>query len=521
MPSALSTRLSSARRTVVVTAVAGCIAVPTATAQFEAPPPQVITHGSFRYEYPDAGDRFGTRLATADFDADGITDLAVGAAGDRYGSFLNAGTVAIALGDAPGLQTYFEPSQRQFWNGAPDVEAGDRFGWAIATGDFDRDGYDDLAVGAPYEDSSASDAGVVSVFYGDRDGLRWDNVQDLAQGRGGIDGSPEYYDRFGWALAAGDFNGDGYDDLAVGVPSETLSSGSYQGEGAIQVFFGSGFGLNLAGDDFVHQSEIANGGSGEDGDEFGAALAAGDFDHDGYDDLAIGVPKEDLNGVVDCGAVTVVMGGAAGLDKSRGVTLWQNGTSTLGAAESWDRFGSILATGDLNGDGFEELVVGVPDEDVDILGAAGAINLFPGSPSGLTYNGSLYLHQSSPGVPDDAETGDRFGQSVLVARLHGATYGDLLVGAPGENGTGAYQRFRSASSGLAPTSGQLHFQPGIGARESGDEFGGALAFADFDHNGYGEVAAAAPAETFNGAVATGQVDVIYTAPPQVIGSLFP
>lgn len=486
------------------------LAVP-ALAQLEAPAPQALHHGSFRYEYQDTNDRFGAALTTADFNADGYPDLAIAVPQDRYGSLLETGAVAVAPGSFQGLQPFHWPPQRQTWNGVPDVEAYDRFGRALAAGDFDRDGYADLAVGAPDENNGADQAGVVSVIYGYRDGLHWDRIQDLRQGKSGIDGSPEYYDRFGWALAVGDFNGDRYEDLAVGVPSETLDSGIH-GEGAVQVFFGGAFGLDLANDDFIHQSEIANGGTSEDGDEFGAALAAGDFDRDGFDDLVIGVPLEDYSGVTDCGSVTVVMGSAAGLNKSRGVTLWQGATAALGGVERWDRFGSVLATGDLNGDGYEEILVGVPEEDVDILANAGAINLFFGSPTGPTLTGALYLHQASPGVPDEAEAGDRFGRSVLVARDRLATYGRLLVGVPGENGTGAIQRFSAGAAGLSPTSGQLLFQPGFGTREAGDEYGAALAYGDFDHNGLGEVAAAAPAESIGSSANTGQVDVVYTIP---------
>lgn len=501
------TRLTSSTAFAVLAAV---FAVPSA-AQFDAPPSQSLHHGSFRYEYQDANDRFGTAMTTADFNADGYTDLAIAVPQDRYGSLLETGAVAVAPGSFQGLQPYSWPPQRQTWSGLPDIEAYDRFGWALAAGDFDRDGYADLAVGAPYEDNGGTNAGVVSVIYGYRDGLHWNKIQDLRQGKSGIDGSPESYDNFGWALAVGDFNGDRYDDLAVGVPSETLGS-NIHGEGAVQVFFGGAFGLDLAGDDFIHQSEIAYGGTSEDGDEFGAALAAGDFDHDGFDDLAIGVPREDSSGRIDCGSVTVVMGGAAGLDKSRGVSLWQGGTPTLGGVESWDRFGSVLAAGDLNGDGYEEIIIGVPDEDVDILVDAGAINIIPGSPTGPTFNGALYLHQASPGVPDEAEAGDRFGKSVLVARDRLATFGNLLVGIPGENGTGAYQRFSAGPAGIAPTSGQLFFQPGFTAREAGDEYGAALAYGDFDRNGSGEVAAAAPAESIGASTNTGQVDVVYTVP---------
>ncbi len=102
------------------------------------------------------------------------------------------------------------------------------------------------------------------------------------------DGEPD--DRFGEVLAAGDFDDDGCDDLAIGVPREDFDAGL--SVGAVHVLYGSELGLTGDDDDFFHQGLASINGLAEAGDRFGAALAVGDFDDDGIDDLAIGSPGE-------------------------------------------------------------------------------------------------------------------------------------------------------------------------------------------------------------------------------------
>jgi hypothetical protein len=124
-------------------------------------------------------------------------------------------------------------------------------------------------------------------------------------------------DRFGNAVVHGDFNGDGFRDLAMGVASEDIRNvpaPSIANAGALEVIYGSLYGLSATNRQFWQQ-----GGAGvvadvaEPEDAFGNALAAGDFNNDGYDDLAIGVADEDVRDVVDAGAVHVLYGSPTGL----------------------------------------------------------------------------------------------------------------------------------------------------------------------------------------------------------------
>jgi hypothetical protein len=182
-----------------------------------------------------------------------------------------------------------------------------------ALGDFNGDGRADLVVGLPEENvDGAEDAGVVEVSYGSR--ARRSSGRDrvvLHQGSKAVKGTVQEGDRFGAALAVGDFDGDGHDDLAVGVPGEDVDG--VEDAGAVVVLYGSGDGLTGEDSQFFHQDAPGVAASDEDGDGFGSALGAGHFvGDDRYDDLAIG-----REGDADGGALNILAGSEDGLSPGR------------------------------------------------------------------------------------------------------------------------------------------------------------------------------------------------------------
>jgi hypothetical protein len=364
----------------------------------------------------EEADFFGDALTAGDFDSDGFTDLAVGAPGESIGSLVNAGTVHILFGTAGGLtgsgsQTF---SQNNMPTGSA-AERNDSFGFTLGAGDFDNDGFDDLGVGVPFEAGIVAAVGAVNVLYGATAGLTTAGGQFFTQNTAGVGSSSAADETFGFALAVGDFDLDGFGDLAVGVPGE---SGTVVNSGGVNVLFGTAAGLSGSGSQFITQDTGGVGSAAEADDVFGLALAAADFTGDDFADLAIGVPGE-ASSIPAVGAVNVLPGTAAGLTGAGSQLLTQSSTG-VGTGEHDDSFGFSLATGRFNNDVFADLAVGVPFESIGTLVDAGEADALPGSATGITGGGQA-LSQESAGVAGSAEEFDMFGFALAAAGPQGAT----------------------------------------------------------------------------------------------------
>jgi hypothetical protein len=362
----------------------------------------------------EPNDAFGQEMVVGDFNGDGYDDLAIGIPEEDVGAVVDAGAVQVMYGTADGLTGIGD----QLWTQEGAAETGDLYGSTLATGDFDNDGYDDLAVGIPSEDLvSVLNTGAVDIYYGSSSGLIVRVSNDFwHQDRTGVADTAEENDLFGFALTAGDFNGDGYDDLGVGVPYEDAGSPVVANAGAVNVLHGSSSGITGSGSDFWHQDASGIGSLNEEDDRFGFALTAGDFDGDGYTDLAVGVPYEHWN-LEDTGIVQVLYGTTGGLS-AVGDQIWrQDITGIAGTEETGDRFGYALAAGDFDGNGYVDLAIGVPYESVGSEDQAGAVNVIYGSDMGLTATGDQMWWQGDDGLQGVAETGDRFGYALAALPL--------------------------------------------------------------------------------------------------------
>jgi hypothetical protein len=321
------------------------------------------------------------------------------------------------------------------------------------------DGYDDVIVGAYRYNNGQPEEGRAVVFYGSPSGLSltpdWTFESDQIDANLGSS-----------VGTAGDVNGDGYDDVVVGARQYSHDQAH---EGAVFVFYGSGAGLGAA-PTWSAESDQAYA-------LFGASAGtAGDVNGDGYSDVIVGAPQYDAE-QSDGGAVFVFHGSTTGLSHAPDWTAeGDQAEAELGA--------SVGTAGDVNGDGYSDVIVGAPQYGDDQPGAGTAF-VFHGSSAGLNTTAGWRA--------DSDQGGSGFGISVGTAGdVNGDRYADVVVGAPRYQNDqlleGTAFVFRGSAMGLGATAGWV-----VEGDKAETEFGYAAGTAgDVNDDGYSDLIVGAP-----------------------------
>jgi len=432
----------------------------------------------------EATDRTGDALAAGDFNGDGYEDLAIGAPNEASNNLDDAGAVILCWGTSFGLTHEGSVIRTSDEMGGLD-EADENVGFALTAADFNQDGYADLAVGAPGSTLGLglADAGQVYVLAGSPNGLvPWHSITQATLGD-----ACEAGDRFGASLAAGDLNGDGHRDLAIGCPGEDSFAG------AVCYVLGTSIGLYGNGGTLTGASFDMPGAAG---DRMGFSVASGNVIGTSHDDIITGLPYFD-DAQPNAGAVWIIRGSATGPVTARPVflTAWE-----FGGIQNNGLFGYAVAAGRLSSADYRWIAVGEPGRDVSGAAMAGKVHVARGGDATIDLSTALSLTETDFGsIP---QSNDQFGLALAAGRFEAANDGfdELAIGAPGDG------------MGFTTSSGQVHIAYGgpngpLGYGwaafnqgtlndpiEGFEELGTSLAFGRFDHSGKGGLAVGAPGE---------------------------
>ncbi len=392
----------------------------------------------------------GRSVASAgDVNGDGYSDIIVGAYA-YTNSQANEGSVFIYHGSANGINT----------SAATTIEsnqANAHMGWAVASaGDINGDGYSDVIVGAHNYDNGHTNEGKIFVYQGSAIGI---NTTEVAS----VEGNQADAQLGASVASAGDVNGDGYSDVIVGA----FRYGNFD-EGRAYVFHGSAVGVNGISN--------ANRESNQADAQMGISVAnAGDVNGDGFGDVIVGAVSYD-NGQTNEGGAYVYYGTANGFSST---------VSTLESNVALALFGeSVASAGDVNADGFDDIIIGAYKYS-NGQSNEGAAYIYYGSSSGIN---------PTPTIIESNKADTEFGISVSNAGdVNGDGFSDIIVGAfkydNGQSDEGAFYVFHGSATGINTTVVTLHESNQIDAN-----FGQRVSTAgDVNGDGFDDVIVSAPA----------------------------
>jgi hypothetical protein len=346
---------------------------------------------------PEGNDAFGASLASADLDLDGYADLVVGAP-TYYPQRDGYGSVTIFRGSAAGLTQ--ESATSVVWPRRTDGDLRS-FGRSVVVARLDGDQWPDIAVGAPDDDGdSGTDRSLLVVLRGGPSGWSTSRAYPVLP--------PSGTRWFGEVLAAGDVDRDGHVDL--------VESGTYPDKGShLSLLRGTSTG--------PHKASVFSTGWAD-------SIAIGSLTGDRFPDVVVSRPYARYDNTrskpfVGAGSVTLYRGSAAGL--RAGVSVTQESRGVPGSSTYRDFFGASVAILDVNHNGRNEVVVGVPGAEVGSVRDAGAVTVLRVGSTGFLRTGNRMLTKATDGVPGDPRKFAGFGAGVSAQDRSRDGVPDLLV----------------------------------------------------------------------------------------------
>ena len=462
----------------------------------------------------DFGDRFGyTVSSVGDINGDGYDDFAIGAylsEQDGYGRS-NSGSTFVVFGKESDFSGAIDLSELDGSDGfrIDGESAGDLSGRSVSASDINGDGYNDIIIGAYGADPNGYRSGSTYVVFGKESGFSGtvDLSNIVRSGSSGvrIDGESAR-DLSGDSVSAGDVNGDGYDDIIIGAAY--ADSNARGASGSTYVVFGKADGSNgLNGTIELSELDGSDGFriNGENAVDFsGSSVSAGDVNGDGYDDVIIGAPGANSKNGRDSGSAYVVFGKESGFSRTIDLSELDGSDGFRIDGESgWSRSGySVSSAGDINGDGYDDIIIGAPFADLNGE-RSGLTYVVFGKESGFSRTIDLSELDGGDGFRIDSEnTGDWSGYSVSSAGdFNGDGYDDVIIGASGASPNGDYSGSTyvvfgkesgfSRTIDLSELDGSDGFR--IDGENTGDRSGYSVSSAgDINNDGYDDIIIGAP-----------------------------
>lgn len=374
-------------------------------------------------DLPAAGEQTTNQvlLNAGDIDQDGFEDVILGNLEGDFAAY-NSGAVYIYAGNATGI----DPEPVRVISGA---YYSDQLGRSATVADFDKDGWLDLVVGVNLADYTTSDNGVIRLYPGEPGGFFSEEWTQLYYGE-------RSSDQLGTSLASGDFNGDGWMDLAVGAPEDEDNNASpvVTSQGAVYVFAGGpeGFSSKPTASRFGRIPDGSGGWVGNTNMKLGFELATGDVNGDGADDLVACAVNFIRNAKTTTGAAVLYLGGLGASGEDTVAREPSQGWTPLNDLDLSGAFCRHVALGDLDADGLDDIVITHNAHDVkttSTLTDAGGVRIFRGSLTWPTVVTALVDADAADLTLEGNSASDQFGFNIALGDLTGDGLLDLAVGA--------------------------------------------------------------------------------------------